>query len=201
MLGRGLVEPIDDFRETNPAANPPLLDALAQDFADHGFDLRHTIRLIMTSQTYQLASAPNDTNADDERNFSHALARRLSAEQLLDAVHQVAGVAPKFNGYPAGLRAGEVPGVMAVRARDERPSMDDKFLAVFGKPPRLLSCECERSVGTTLGQAFQMISGPLVNELLARDDGRIGPACIRPRGRRRADRRAVLDRTVAPPEH
>jgi hypothetical protein len=173
LMGRGLVEPIDDFRETNPAVNPPLLDALAQDFVDHGFDLRHTIRLIMTSRTYQLATAPNDTNAKDERNFSRALVRRLSAEQLLDAVHQVAGVAPKFNGYPAGLRAGEVPGVMAVRVRDERPSMDDKFLTVFGKPPRLLSCECERSVGTTLGQAFQMISGPLVNDLLAREDGRL----------------------------
>jgi hypothetical protein len=185
LMGRGIVEPIDDFRDTNPPANPALLDALSRDFVEHGFELRHVIRVIMNSRVYQLASRPNDTNTDDERNFSHALVRRLSAEQLLDAVHQVAGVAPKFNGYPAGLRAGEMPGVLAVRARDERPSMDDHFLTVFGKPPRLLSCECERSTGTTLGQAFQMISGPLVNQLLARDDGRVA--------RLAADGRAAAD--------
>jgi hypothetical protein len=173
LLGRGIVEPIDDFRDTNPPSNPPLLDELARDFAAHGFDLRHTIRTIMNSRVYQLASRPNETNEADERNFSHALVRRLSAEQLLDAMHQVAGVAPKFNGYPAGIRAGEVPGVLAVRMREERPSMDDHFLTVFGKPPRLLSCECERSTGTTLGQAFQMISGPLVNDLFSRDEGQL----------------------------
>ncbi len=173
LLGRGIVEPIDDFRDTNPASNPPLLDELARDFAVHGFDLRHTIRTIMHARVYQLASRPNETNEHDERNFSHALVRRLSAEQLLDAMHQVAGVAPKFNGYPLGIRAGEVSGVLAVRVREERPSMDDHFLTVFGKPPRLLSCECERSTGTTLGQAFQMISGPLVNDLFSRDEGRL----------------------------
>lgn len=173
LLGRGIVEPIDDFRDTNPPSNPALLDALAQDFVARGYDLRHLIRTIMTSRVYQLASRPNETNELDERNFSHALVRRLSAEQLLDSVHLVAGVPPKFNGYPVGVRAGEVPGVLAVRPRDARPSMDDHFLTIFGKPPRLLSCECERSTGTTLGQAFQMISGPLVNEVLARDEGRI----------------------------
>lgn len=172
LMGRGIVEPIDDFRDTNPPTNPPLLAALADDFVAHDFDLRHIIRAIMNSRAYQLSSVPNATNADDERNFSHAAVRRLSAEQLLDAMHQVAGVPPKFNGYPAGVRAGEVPGVLPARARGG-PSMDDHFLTVFGKPPRLLSCECERSTGTTLGQAFQMISGPLVNELLARDEGRI----------------------------
>ncbi|HEY4308428.1 MAG TPA: DUF1549 and DUF1553 domain-containing protein [Pirellulales bacterium] len=173
LLGRGIVEPIDDFRETNPASNPPLLESLARDFAAHGFDLRHAILAIMNSRVYQLDSRPNETNEADDRNFSHALVRRLSAEQLLDAVHQVAGVAPKFTGYPIGVRAGEVPGVLTVQARGERPSMDDHFLTVFGKPPRLLSCECERSTGTTLGQAFQMISGPLVNELFAKGDGSV----------------------------
>src|SRR5262249_15273160 len=122
LLGRGIVEPIDDFRDTNPPTNPALLEALAGDFAAHHFDLRHTIRTIMLSRTYQLSIHPNETNADDERNFSHALVRRLSAEQLLDAVHQVAGVAPKFSGYPAGLRAGEVPGVLVPRERGSRPS-------------------------------------------------------------------------------
>ncbi|HEY1602189.1 MAG TPA: DUF1549 and DUF1553 domain-containing protein [Pirellulales bacterium] len=173
LLGRGIVEPIDDFRDTNPPTNPPLLEALAADFVEHGCDLRHSIRTVVNSRVYQLASTPNESNVDDDRNFSHAAVRRLSAEQLLDAVHQVAGLPPKFNGYPAGVRAGEVPGVLAVRPRDEPPSMDDHFLTVFGKPPRLLSCECERSTGTTLGQAFQMISGPLVNDLFARDEGRV----------------------------
>ncbi len=173
LLGRGIVEPIDDFRDTNPPSNPALLDALTRDFIEHGDSLRHTIRTIMTSRVYQLASRPNETNEHDDRNFSHSLVRRLSAEQLLDSVHQVAGVPPKFNGYPTGLRAGAVPGVLAVRTREGRPSMDDHFLTVFGKPPRLLSCECERTTGTTLGQAFQMISGPLINELLAQPKGRI----------------------------
>ena len=116
-----MVEPIDDFRDTNPATNPPLLDALARDFAAQNFSLRGLVRRIVLSRTYQLASEPNATNADDERNFSHALVRRLSAEQLLDAAHRVAGVEPKFNGYPPGVGPTQVPGVAAVRLRDARP--------------------------------------------------------------------------------
>ena len=92
LLGRGLVEPPDDFRATNPASHPALLDALATDFVKHKFDLRYLIRLIMNSRTYQLASEPNETNQSDEANFSHALVRRLSAEQLLDSQSQVVGV-------------------------------------------------------------------------------------------------------------
>lgn len=173
LMGRGIVDPIDDFRPTNPPSIPSLLDALADDLVKHNFDMRHMIRVIMNSRTYQLSSLPNDTNHDDEMNFSHALVRRLTAEQLLDAQNQVAGVPSHFNGYPAGMRATQVPGVLAVRKRDKRPSEGDQFLEVFGKPQRLLTCECERSMDTSMGQAFQLISGPTINELLTADDNRL----------------------------
>src|SRR5436190_952498 len=105
LMGRGIVDPIDDFRATNPASNPALLDALAAEFVRSKFNLRHMIRLVMNSRTYQLSSLPNDTNRDDESNFSHAIIQRLTAEQLLDAQSQVIGVPLQFTGYPAGMRA------------------------------------------------------------------------------------------------
>jgi len=106
-------------------------------------------------------------------NFSHAGVRRLTAEQLLDAQNQVAGVPLQFNGYPVGMRATQIPGVLAMRKRDKRPSEGDQFLEVFGKPQRLLTCECERSIDTSMGQAFQLISGPGINELLTEKDNRL----------------------------
>ncbi|HZZ71894.1 MAG TPA: DUF1549 and DUF1553 domain-containing protein [Pirellulales bacterium] len=172
LLGRGIVEPIDDFRASNPPSNPELLDALARDFAAHGFDLRQLIRTIMLSRTYQLASTPNYSNRRDEANFSHALARRLTAEQLLDAVNQVLGTSSAFSGYPPGTRAEQIAGVK--RARDKGPSLGDQFLKSFGRPPRLVSCECERTNVTTLSQAFQLLSGPLVNQQIQAADNRLG---------------------------
>lgn len=173
LLGRGIVDPIDDFRATNPPVNPELLDALANDFAAHNFDIRHLLRTIMNSNTYQLSAVPNATNKDDETNFSRGIVRRLSAEPLLDSLSRVVGTPVKFNGYPLGMRAVQIPGVRAVRLRDSRPSAGDHFLKLFGKPPRLQTCECERSEETTLTQTFQMVSGPLLNELLTRADNRI----------------------------
>ena len=173
LMGRGLVDPIDDFRPTNPASHPELMDQLAADFAAHRFDLRYLIRLIMNSRAYQLAAEPNDTNAADELNYSHVLPRRLTAEQLLDAQHQVLAVPAKFTGYPGGLRAGQLPGVEAVRLREKKRSSSDAFLTLFGKPMRLLSCECERSSETTMSQAFNLVSGPEINDLLASPDNRI----------------------------
>ncbi|HUY88685.1 MAG TPA: DUF1549 domain-containing protein [Pirellulales bacterium] len=174
LFGRGIVDPIDDFRSTNPPANAPLLAALADDFAASGFHLKHLVRAIMNSRTYQLSAVPNSTNQDDETNFSHALVRRLSAEQLFDALSQAIGAAPHFEGFPVGMRAGQLPGVQAVRFRRGTASRDDQFLVLFGKPPRLLTCECERSTETTLGQTFQLVSGPVVNRLLTRGDNRLG---------------------------
>jgi hypothetical protein len=174
LMGRGIVDPIDDFRATNPASHPALLAALTADFVKHGFDLRYLIRLIMNSRVYQLSATPNESNRDDDLNFSRAYVRRLTAEQLLDCQSEVAGVPVKFNGYPAGLRAAQLPGALSERRRDQKMSGVDSFLETFGKPPRLLTCECERSGDTTMGQAFQMISGPAINELLDAPNNRLG---------------------------
>jgi hypothetical protein len=173
LLGRGLVEPIDDFRITNPPSNPALLDALARDYADSGFDLRHLVRTVMNSRTYQLASVPNESNADDEVNFARAIVRRLPAETLLDAQCEVLDAAAEFNGYPAGTRAGQVRGVQRVRPRDKKAASADRFLKTFGKPERLLACECERSNETTLKQAFTLIGDEGLNGLLAKEDNRL----------------------------
>lgn len=172
LMGRGLVDPVDDFRPTNPASHPELLDMLAKDFVAHHYDVRYMIKLIMSSQAYALSSQPNATNADDEINYSHAVPRRLTAEQLLDAQHQVTGVPAEFTGYPKGMRAGQIPGVRT--ARRGKVSQADMFLTTFGKPPRELVCECERSTDTTLGQTFQLISGPEIAHMLAEPDNRIG---------------------------
>jgi len=174
LLGRGLVDPIDDFRATNPPSHPALLNFLVDEFVASGFDNRQLYRSILNSQTYQLSSQPNVSNRDDERNFAKANVRRLSAEQLADAVSQVTGVPIAFNGYPVGVRATQIPGVRAIRPRDKAPASGDQFLTLFGKPPRLQSCECERSNETTLAQAFQLISGPLLNQMLKEPDNRLG---------------------------
>jgi hypothetical protein len=174
LLGRGIVDPNDDFRASNPPSNGPLLEALAKDFAEHHFDLRHLVRTIMTSRTYQLSAVPNDTNGEDDSHFSRALVRPLQAEQLLDALTQVTGAAVKFNSYPPGLRAGQLAGVRAVRQRDSHPTEGERFLAAFGKPARLLTCECERSDDVALGQAFQLLTGELLNTLLSERDNRLG---------------------------
>ena len=173
LLGRGIVDPIDDFRATNLPANEPLLQALADDLVAHGFDQHHLIRTIMKSATYQLSSQPNETNEVDELNFSRATVRPLSAEQLLDALSQVTGIPQKFNGYPLGMRATQLPGTQAIRSREASPTEGERFLALFGKPARQLACECERSTEPTLNQTFQMISGRLINTLLTQSDNRL----------------------------
>jgi hypothetical protein len=188
VMGRGIVDPVDDFRATNPAANPELLNALCDQLrgsgnagpsADapgthHPFDLRELLRAIVNSNTYQADSAPNETNRDDEANFSHALVRRHTAEQLLDACSQFLDVPLKFNGFPAGRRAAQLPATRLGRRREGGGSSGaDQFLTVFGKPQRLQSCDCERSDETTLTQTFQMVSGPLVTQMLFEPGNRL----------------------------
>lgn len=173
VMGRGLVEPVDDFRITNPPINPPLLEALADDFVRHRFDLRHLVRTIMTSRTYQLSSVPNDSNVTDELNYSRAIIRRLTAEQLLDAQCQVLDAFAAFNGYPTGTRAVQVVGVERVRRRDKTPGGGDRFLMTFGKPQRLLACECERSNETALAHAFNLVSGSDLHARISRPGNRI----------------------------
>ncbi len=173
LMGRGIVDPIDDFRATNPASHPELLEALTREFVKNRFDLRHLIRVIMNSRTYQLSSEPNATNERDEINFSHPWPRRLTAEQVIDCESQVTGSPVKFNGYPLGLRAAQLPGALPERKRDQSMAEVDHLLEVFGKPARLLTTECERSCEPTMGQAFQMISGPAINEMLTKSDNRL----------------------------
>jgi hypothetical protein len=176
MLGRGIVDPDDDFRATNPPSHPALLDELASDFAKHGFDLRHVIRTIANSRTYQLAAKPNETNVDDERNFSHAMVRRLNAEQALDAISSVTGLPTKFNGYPLGIRATQMAGVRAIHFYTKKPSDGDRFVHMFGKPDRLISSESERSDETTFAQILELAGGPTANDLLKSPTNRIGKA-------------------------
>jgi hypothetical protein len=163
LLGRGIVEPVDDFRESNPPANPALLEALTSAFVDRGRRLKPLVAWVMKSQTYQAAAAPDATNRDDESDFSHASVRLLPAEVLLDAISQVLEVPERFRRAPGSLRAAQLPGV----------AVDVPFLKTFGKPERLLTCECERSEATTLAQAFQMINGPTVRRKLDANDNRI----------------------------
>jgi hypothetical protein len=173
LMGRGIVDPEDDFRQSNPPVNAPLLDALTEDLIAHKFDQKHLIRTIMNSRTYQLSALPNETNRDDESNFSHVLIRSLPAETLLDAIAQVAGVPAEFDGYPAGTRAAQIPSLPSVR-RSESLAGGMSFLRQFGKPERLLSCACERSDSTTLSQALQMMTGPLMHKAVSAPDNRLG---------------------------
>jgi hypothetical protein len=162
LFGRGIVEPVDDFRASNPPSNAALLEALSKDFVDHGFDQKHVIRTILNSRTYQLSSRKNEFNANDTKYFSHATTRLLTAEQLLDAICQVTGVDEKFKGLPGGVRATQLPS----------PDVDNYFLKVFGQPPREMACACERGSESNLSQALQMINGPLVHGKLREANNR-----------------------------
>ena len=172
LLGRGLVDPVDDFRASNPPSHPELLDALAKDFAEHGYDLRRLIRTITASRTYQLAAEPDGTNADDETNNSHAIVSRLTAEQMLDSLSKVLATPLPLEDAPAGTRLAQ----LAEGRKHYKPLTTDVdlFAAGFGKPPRLIASDCERSNGTTLPQAFQLISGPLMQRMLTKKGNAIG---------------------------
>lgn len=163
LLGRGLVEPVDDLRATNPATNPELLDALAAHFVASKFDLRQLVRAIMTSRLYQLDSQPTPGNAADEKFYSHYKVKRLPAEALLDAIDAVTGVQTKFKSLPLGTRAIELPDA-------EYP---DYFLNVFGKPRRVSVCECERAPDENLVQALHTLNGDTIASKTADAKGRI----------------------------
>jgi hypothetical protein len=164
LNGKGIVDPVDDFRDSNPSANDELLDALAKDFVANKFNVRHLIKVIMTSRTYQLSAQSNEFNKDDSKYFSHAVTKLLGAEQLLDAICTVTEVPEKFPGMPAGTRAVQLPD-----GENNHP-----FLKTFGQPARELACECEREGDSNLAQALQLINGPTVNEKLRNPANRIG---------------------------
>jgi hypothetical protein len=174
LMGRGLVDPNDDFRATNPPTNPALLDWLAQDFAQGGFRLKRTVKTIMTSRTYQLAATARDRSTmSDDLHHARALVQPLEAEQLLDALSQVSGVPVQFRGYPLGMRANQIPAPPQSGRRGVE-GMGERFLKTFGKPERLLTCECERNDDPGLLQAFQLITGDLMNSLVKDPDNRLG---------------------------
>ncbi len=175
LMGRGLVDPVDDFRATNPASHPALLEALTAELGRSRFDLRHVIRLVMNSRTYQLDSTPAPGSEDDVANYSHTVVRRLGAEQLLDGVSQAAGVPLEFKGWPLGTRVAQIPSVRVQAGQARRKvGQTDLFLRAFGKPPRQVTSECERSCEPAMGQAFQLISGPVTQEFLGEPDNRLG---------------------------
>jgi WD40 repeat protein len=159
LLGVGIIEPIDDIRAGNPATNPELLDYLAVEFVKSGFNVRHIIRLIATSRTYQLSVSTNRWNQDDKVNNSHALARRLPAEVLLDSVYKVTGSTSKFPGVAAGTRAAALP--------DSGVELPSGFLTTFGRPARESACECERTSGMQLGPVMALVSGPTLGDAIA----------------------------------
>jgi hypothetical protein len=156
FMGRGLIEPVDDLRDTNPATNDELLNALVKDFVEHNFDVDHLIRTIMQSATYQTSSKPLKENSDDDKYGSHYLIRRLPAEVLLDAYSQVTQVPEKFEGYPAGMRGLQLPDT----------AVESYFLTAFGRPVRQQSRESERTSVPTITQALHIINGDTLNNKL-----------------------------------
>jgi hypothetical protein len=158
FLGRGLVEPEDDIRVTNPPTNPELLDALAQYFTESKYDTKKLIRAICTSNVYRLSAVPNEHNADDRQSFSRYLPRRLNAEVLLDAIDAVTLAKSNFKGVPEGTRAVDLP--------DNQ--FESYFLSVFGRPDAASACECERSGDANLAQSLHMLNS---TEILAKTGG------------------------------
>jgi len=158
-MGRGIVEPLDDFRVTNPPTNEALLDALAHDFVENGYRLKHTIRLILNSRAYQLSSVPNDTNRGDFLNYSHYYVRRLLAEELIDSMTEVTGVQETFPGYMADTRAMTIP-----------QGAPTYFLQIF---ERLKAREviCERDNSPDVAQAMHLISGQTIQHQITGKDG------------------------------
>jgi hypothetical protein len=175
LNGRGIVDPVDDFRDSNPSANDALLDALAQDFVASKYDVKHVLRVILKSRTYQLSARSNAFNRHDGKYFSHVIARPLTAEQLFDAVCTVTGVPEQFEGVPLGTRAMQLPDgeVFASKGRylnyDRHP-----FMKVFGQPDRELPCECARESEFTMVQAMEMLNGPTITAKLHQPDNWIG---------------------------
>jgi hypothetical protein len=159
LFGRGIIEPIDDIRAGNPPTNPELLERLTKEFVESGFDAQAILRTICKSRTYQLAITTNKWNEDDTINYSHAIARRLPAEVLYDAIQRTTGSVSQLPGVPAGYRATQLP--------DVGLSLPSGFFEVFGRPPRESACECERTSGMMLGPVMTLVNGPTIADAIA----------------------------------
>lgn len=165
FLGRGIVHPLDDTRSTNPPSNPELLDALAQDFASNGYDIKRLIRAICNSHAYQLQSAPDEWNAGDTQTFARFYPRRLAAEVLIDGISQVLEVPTEYAGGPGKFP----PGTRAVDLPDENVAAP--FLDVFGRPARTSACECERVDAPALTQALELVNSAELHRKLTAKNG------------------------------
>jgi hypothetical protein len=163
FMGRGLVEPVDDMRVTNPPSNPELMEALARELIDNKFDLKSVIRSIMSSTAYQLSSEPTPSNLHDQQNYARAYPRRIIAEVILDGVSQVTGTQERFDGLPEGTRAIQLP--------DE--SVGSYFLDVFGRPTRESPCECERPREANLAQTLHLLNSGEMQGKLSAGQGRV----------------------------
>ncbi len=166
FMGRGLVDPVDDIRSTNPASNEPLMEALVEDFIKNGYDIKHLAGVIMNSATYQRTWKTNPTNVNDDRYYSHYLIKRLPAEVILDAVSQVTAVPTQFEGYSPGTRALQLPDT----------AVESYFLDTFGRPERASTCECERDPQPNLRQALHIINGETINKKISTEGGLIDMA-------------------------
>lgn len=164
FFGRGLVEPEDDIRVTNPATHPALLNELADSFVKSNYDLKQICRTICNSRTYQLSSFPNEHNKDDEQNYARYYPRRLSAEVMLDAMNDAAGAKNNFNHQPVGVRAVSLP--------DDSANLESFFLRVFGRPQMDTACECERTANADLAQSLHLINSYAMQKLLSAPNGR-----------------------------
>jgi len=164
FVGKGIIDPVDDIRASNPPSNPALLAALTKDFVAHGFDLRYLMRTIVNSRTYQTSIVTNEWNASDRDNFSHAIPRRLSAEELMDGVSSAAGVRARFPEVPENMAASQLVDPHIGR---------EGFLDVFGRPPRESSCECERRSDFSLPQALNLVNGRTISDAVADPSGRV----------------------------
>ncbi|MFL5341759.1 MAG: DUF1549 domain-containing protein, partial [Gemmataceae bacterium] len=163
FLGVGLVEPVDDLRATNPPTNPELWQYLCREFVEHKFDLKHVMRLILNSRTYQTESATRPGNATDTRYYSHFYPRRLTAEVLADAIASATGVPYQYPGYPLGVRAVQLPD----------PGVKSVFLEVFGRPARVTACACERADDIAIPHLLHLLNGDEVLHKIRAGDGRL----------------------------
>ena len=165
FFSRGLVEPEDDIRDSNPPTNPELLDALEDHFVESGFDLRELIRVITNSKAYQLSAIPNEHNIADRQNFSRYYPKRLQAEVMLDAIDQVTGATTSFANLPIGTRAVALP--------DNSYNKASPFLRVFGRPEATSVCECERVQSGSLAQSLHLMNASDIKRKLADGKGRL----------------------------
>jgi len=178
FTGRGIIDPVDDIRASNPPSNPEFLAALTDDFVANGFDLKRLVRTIISSHTYQRSYRPNEWNRDDTINFSHAAPRRLAAEQLFDSIMVAAGCPTSIPGAPSGFRAAQLPD----------PALSITFLDMFGRAPRESPCECERSSQVSLGQTLNLVNGPTIADAIIHPKGLIARLVAQ-----QSDRKTLID--------